>query len=72
MVDIVESEINLDDLSILEKRRAAEAIVDAAVLSHWARGESTVTQETRERWIRLIIEKPELTEDLFASSKFGF
>jgi tellurite resistance protein len=68
----VESDLSSEGLSIFEKRRAAEAVVDAAVISHIARGSFKITEETRERWVQLVMEQPELTEELFSSSMFSF
>ena len=45
--------------------RAAEAVVDAAVLFHALRGGGEISPQTRGLLVRVILEDPLLTEELF-------
>jgi hypothetical protein len=59
--------INRESIKLdkIQKRKAAEAVVDAALLREWARMGPGVSQEDRESWVQALIEKPELTPKLF-------
>lgn len=48
-------------------RKAAEAVVDAAIWYHWVNDDLQVSDETRSAWIESILESPEITAKLFAS-----
>jgi hypothetical protein len=52
-------------LNTAQKRKAAEAIVDAAILGELGRKKPLVSQEDRESWVQALIDKPELTPKLF-------
>lgn len=59
------------DLSVFEKRKAAESIVDVLILDAIISGKknSLVSNENREAWVRKLMDHPEQTSQLFLSQK---
>jgi hypothetical protein len=57
--------VRREGLTKAELVRAAEAVVDAAVLFHSMRGGGEISPQTRGLLVRVILEDPLLTEELF-------
>ena len=47
------------------ERKAAEAVVDAAIWYHWVNDDMRVSNETRAVWIESVLHSPETTPKLF-------
>lgn len=48
-------------------RKAAEAVVDAAIISRWVNDGVKVSSETRAEWIETVMLDPNIIPELFAS-----
>ena len=46
-------------------KKVAEAVVDAAILSHWVNDGVYISEQTRDVWIEAVMNTPEITEELF-------
>ena len=63
-------DVLLESATREDLRRAAEAILEAAIWKQRARGEVTLTPSSRDALIRAIIVDPEMTELLFSGVAF--
>jgi hypothetical protein len=47
-------------------RKAAEAVVDAAIIAHWVNDGIEISSRTRLEWIEAVMLNPEVVSELFA------
>lgn len=52
-------------------KKAAEAVVDAAIISRWINDGIKVSDQTRSEWIKTVMLNPEIIPELFSPSKVG-